>query len=97
MVYGILIESIVQCFILEKYDKILLQQIEEYTQCSLSHLNLFDLYDDYLMITIAEGRNSSVKKSELQIWSLQISNFERIPARNCMLTFLEHHQSNQHG
>ena len=55
MVYGILLESIVRCFILEKYDKILLEQTEEYVQCSLSHLNLFDLYDDHLMITIAEG------------------------------------------
>jgi hypothetical protein len=59
MVYGILIESVVQCFILEKYDKILLQQIEEYTHHTLSHLNLFDLYDDNLMIAIAEGMNFS--------------------------------------
>jgi hypothetical protein len=56
MVYGILLESVVQCFILEKHDKILLQQIEEYTQCNtLSHINLFNLYDDHLMIAIAEG------------------------------------------
>ncbi len=26
-----------------------------------------------------------------------ISNLQRIPARNCMLTFLEYHQSIQHG
>lgn len=57
MVYGILIESIVHNFILEKYDKILLEQIEEYVQCPLSHLNLFDLYDDNIMIGIAEGMN----------------------------------------
>ncbi len=57
MVYGILLESVVQDFILEKYDKILLEQIEEYIEFSLSHLNLFDLYDDNLMIRIAEGMN----------------------------------------
>jgi hypothetical protein len=57
MVYGILLESVVQYFILEKYDKILLVQVEEYVQHSLSHLNLFDLYDDTLMIRIAEGMN----------------------------------------
>ncbi len=55
MVYGILLESIVQNFILEKHDKILLEQVEDYVQCSLSHLNLFELYDDNLMIAIAEG------------------------------------------
>ncbi len=38
-----------------------------------------------------------VNQSELQIWSLQISSLERISARNCVLTFLEHHQSTQHG
>ena len=59
MVYGILLESIVQCFILEKHDKILLEQVEEYVQFSLSHLNLFDLYDDNLMIRIAEGMRMS--------------------------------------
>jgi hypothetical protein len=57
MVYGILLESIVQNFILEKYDKILLQQIEEYVQHRLYHLNLFDLYDDNLIVRIAEGMN----------------------------------------
>jgi len=57
MVYGILLESVVQNFILEKYDKILLQEIEEYVQYPLSHLNLFDLYDDNLMTGIAEGMN----------------------------------------
>jgi hypothetical protein len=57
MVYGILLESIVRNFILEKYDRILLQQVEEYVQHPLSHLNLFDLYDDRLMIAIAEGMN----------------------------------------
>ena len=44
-------------FFNEKYDKILLQEIEEYVQYPLSHLNLFDLYDDKLMIGIAEGMN----------------------------------------
>jgi len=58
MVYGILLESIVQNFILEKYDKILLQEVEEYVHCPLSHLNLFELYDDNLMVVIAEGMNS---------------------------------------
>jgi hypothetical protein len=38
-----------------------------------------------------------VNESELQIWSLQISNLERIPARNCMLIFLEYHQLTQYG
>ncbi len=38
-----------------------------------------------------------VKKSELEIWSLQIRSFQRIPARNCVLVLLEHHQSTQHG
>jgi hypothetical protein len=55
MVYGILLESIVRNFILDKYDKILLQEIEEYIQHPLSHLNLFALYDDNLMLGIAEG------------------------------------------
>jgi hypothetical protein len=43
------------------------------------------------------SKNKMVKQSELQIWSLQISNLERIPAHNCVLTFLEYHQSIQHG
>lgn len=60
MVYGILIESIVQNFIIEKYDKILLEQIEEYIQHPLSHLNLFELYDDNIMIGIAEGMSLKV-------------------------------------
>ena len=58
MVYGILLESVVQCFILEKYDRILLEQVEEYVQHPLAHINLFDLYDDRLMIAIAEGKIS---------------------------------------
>ena len=58
MVYGILIESVVKNFILEKYDKILLQQIEEYVQHPLLNLNLFELYDDNLMIRTAEGMNN---------------------------------------
>lgn len=56
MVYGILLESVVQEFIVKQHDKILLQQVEEYIDHSLSNLNLFDLYDDHLMIGIAEGR-----------------------------------------
>ena len=38
-----------------------------------------------------------VKKSELQIWSLRISDVQRIPARNCVLAFLKHDQSTQYG
>ena len=57
MVYGMLLESIVTNFILEKYNKILLKQVEEYIQHPLSHLNLFDLYEDKLMLGIAEGMN----------------------------------------
>ena len=56
MVYGILLESVVQEFILKQHDKILLQQVEEYIDHPLSNLNLFDLYNDNLMIGIAEGR-----------------------------------------
>lgn len=55
MVYGILLESVVRHYILEKYDRILLQQIEEHVQCPLSHIHLFELYDDRLMIATAEG------------------------------------------
>jgi hypothetical protein len=67
MVYGILLESVVRNYILEKYDKILLQQIEEYVQMSLSHLNLFDIYDDKLMFAIAEGRNKYSRLIVLRI------------------------------
>lgn len=56
MVYGILLESVVHEFIIKKYDKILLQQVEEYIDHRLSNLNLFELYDDNLMIGIAEGK-----------------------------------------
>jgi hypothetical protein len=38
-----------------------------------------------------------VKKSELEILSLQIPGFQRIQARNCVFGFIEHHQSIQHG
>ena len=58
MVYGILLESVVQCFVLEKYDGILLKQIEEYVQHTLTHINLFDIYDDRLLIAIAESMTS---------------------------------------
>lgn len=54
MVYGILLESVVQ-FILQKYDKNALDLVEEYIDFDLSHLNLFDIYEDRLMIGIAEG------------------------------------------
>jgi hypothetical protein len=38
-----------------------------------------------------------VKKSELEIWSLQIPNFQRIQARNCVLAAFHHHDSTQRG
>jgi hypothetical protein len=38
-----------------------------------------------------------VQESELQIWSLRISSFQQIPAHNCVLVFLEHHQTIQYG
>jgi len=38
-----------------------------------------------------------VKESELQIWSLQISSFQQIPAREGVLALLEYYQSTQHG
>jgi hypothetical protein len=37
------------------------------------------------------------QKSELEILSLQITGFQQIQARNCVLTFFEHHHSIQHG
>jgi hypothetical protein len=37
------------------------------------------------------------KKSELEICSLQIPNFQRIQACSCMLDFFEHHQSTQNA
>lgn len=54
MVYGILLESVVQ-FILEKYDKNTLDMIQEYLEFDLTHLNLFDIYEDRLMTGVAEG------------------------------------------
>jgi hypothetical protein len=62
-----------------------------------------DYNDDYNefqeipMNSSGVSENKMVNQSELQIWSLQISNLERIPAHNCVLTFLEYHQSTQHG
>ncbi len=48
----------------------------------------------YLMQTSANSIKSKVVKiSELETRSLQISSFQRIPARNCVPAFLEHHQS----
>lgn len=67
MVYGIILESVIQSFILEKYDKILLEQIEEYVQHCLTSLNLFELYDDNLMFGIAEGMFSIFIKLDLTI------------------------------
>jgi hypothetical protein len=37
--------------------------------------------------------NLLVKKSELEILSLQIPSFQQIQARNCVLGFFEHCQS----
>jgi hypothetical protein len=50
-----------------------------------------------LLPTTTSTKKKMVNQSELQICSLQISNFKRIPARKCMLTFLEHRQSIHHG
>jgi hypothetical protein len=49
-----------------------------------------------LLIRI-ENEEDQVKRSELEIWSLQIPNLERIPALNCVQNFFEHPQSTQHG
>ncbi len=53
-------------------------------------LNLFVAYN--LLLTIFP-----VKQGELQIWSLHISCFQRMLARNRVLVFLEHHQLTQPG
>ena len=37
-----------------------------------------------------------VKKSELQIWSLQTSIFQRIPTRDYVFVFLVHHRPIEH-
>ena len=66
MVYGILLESVVQLFILNKYDKVTLELVEEYVQHSLSNLNLFELYDDNLMIAIAEGKILSLMSIQVE-------------------------------
>ncbi len=66
-------------------------------------LIMADFNDDYNefqeipMNSSGVSKNKMVNQGELQIWSLRISNWERIPAHNCVLTFLEHHQSTQHG
>ena len=57
MVYGMLLESAVQ-LIGERYDRTVLKQAEEYLECDLSHLNLFEVYDDRLMVGLSEGRIS---------------------------------------
>lgn len=54
MVYGILLESVVH-FIRQRYDRIVFDQIQEYLECDLSNINLFELYEDRLMICFAEG------------------------------------------
>jgi len=54
MVYGILIESVVH-FIRQRYDKIVFEQIQEYLECDLSNINLFEIYEDRLMVGLAEG------------------------------------------
>jgi hypothetical protein len=62
--------------------------------------NIQDYQDDHRRGHEAGNPNifqHAVGQSELQIWSLEISNLERIPACNCVLTFLEHHQSTRHG
>lgn len=57
MVYGMLLESAVQ-LIDERYDRTVLKQAEEYLECDLSHLNLFTVYDDRLLVGLSEGRIS---------------------------------------
>ena len=54
MVYGILLASAIQ-FILEKYDKLVLKQVQEYLAYDFSNLNPFGIYDDRLMLGLAEG------------------------------------------
>ncbi|CAM2714541.1 unnamed protein product [Rotaria socialis] len=68
MVYGILLESIVQSFVLEKYDKILLEQVEESVQHCLTNLNLFELYDDNLMFGIAEALSEILHEGEPDLY-----------------------------
>jgi hypothetical protein len=45
----------------------------------------------------SQHKTKKVKKGGLQIWSLQISCFQRMPGRNNVLVFLEHHQLTQHS
>ncbi len=40
---------------------------------------------------------NEVKQSELQIWSLRISDVQRISACNCVLAFPKHDRSTQYG
>ena len=54
MVYGILLESVVH-HIVEVHGKNVLDEIETYVNYNLSAVNLFDTYDDRLMIAAAEG------------------------------------------
>jgi hypothetical protein len=44
-----------------------------------------------------ENAQLAVKKSKLEISSLQISSFRQIQARSCVLAFSEHYQTIQHG
>ena len=54
MVYEILLASAVQ-FILEKYDKLVLKQVQEYLAYDFSNLNAFGIYEDRPMPGLAEG------------------------------------------
>lgn len=54
MVYGILIESIVQ-FINENYGRIVVERVERLIDFKIMNLHLFEIYDDRLMFNIAEG------------------------------------------
>jgi hypothetical protein len=51
----------------------------------------------YSYCSIHRSMYVAVKKSELDIWSLQFSNVQRIPACNWVLAFLKHHQSTHYG
>jgi len=73
------------------------------TKSLMSHEQLFNVAKVFLIKSASPlappgtSRCKTVNPSELQIWSLQISSLERIPAHKCVLSFLEHHQSTQHG
>ena len=81
MVYGILLAGAVQ-LIGERYDRTVLKQAEEYLECDLSHLNLFEVYDDRLMVGLSEGRISLARPSlrSLGMNELLIRN----PSASCL-------------